>query len=158
LGTLHKPEGSKHWWGKWVDAEGVAHDEPLSRFKASAAQILEQREGVVTEKPVKATRKCLEPVAEPAPLPPVEGGLPDDLISALEASRLVGVGKPAIYAWIAQGRLRAWKMAGGYFRLSRRDVEALLVEVQPGPQISPKRKAGVDTSRQELWERHGIDC
>ncbi|MEM1062935.1 MAG: hypothetical protein AAGJ97_11475, partial [Planctomycetota bacterium] len=35
---------SAKWWGKWVDADGIEHREPLAKDKSVARQMLTERE------------------------------------------------------------------------------------------------------------------
>lgn len=57
-------------------------------------------------------------------------GIPNDLITAKAASNVLAVHVGTVYRLVRSGKLRAWKRIGGRVRVSRADVEALLVPVE----------------------------
>jgi excisionase family DNA binding protein len=58
-----------------------------------------------------------------------EAMLPDDLISAKEAAKLIGVSPSSITRYRESGKLRGFCVAGSRYRYSRRDVLGLVEEV-----------------------------
>jgi hypothetical protein len=72
-----------------------------------------------------------------SPPPPGDFALPVDLIPIRAATGLLPSRRPGkrlalstLYRWLAQGRLRSWKLVGGRF-VSRREVLGLMREEQP---------------------------
>lgn len=61
---------------------------------------------------------------------------PDDLIPPRKAAELVAVSVSTIYRWIDDGTLRAYRVGGTRYRLSARDVRALVEEVNPPPPVT----------------------
>lgn len=52
-------------------------------------------------------------------------------VSPREAGRLLGVETSTIYAWIRTGRLPAYRLPSGYFRIREVDVQAFLKPARP---------------------------
>lgn len=62
--------------------------------------------------------------------------LPTDLVTPKAAAALVGVSVNSIYRWVEEGRVRAYRVAGSRYRLSRADVLGLVEEVVPPVPLS----------------------
>lgn len=71
----------------------------------------------------------------PAP-PPM---IPADLITCLAAAGLLGVHVATVYRLIKAGKLRAWRRVGGRLRVSRSEVQGLLVPVEVHERQEPPR-------------------
>lgn len=70
----------------------------------------------------------------------MDNQLPSDLVSVGRAAKIIGCSPKQVYRWIRPGkkkpaRLRAWKVAGSRYRVSRAEVEAL---IQPVPVVAPE--------------------
>lgn len=79
---------------------------------------------------------------------------PTDLITAAKAAEILAVHQATVYRLIRSGRLRAWKRLGGRVRVSRADVEALLlpVEVRTADEL-PKGESHQERAAAEAKER-----
>lgn len=60
---------------------------------------------------------------------------PNDLITPREAARLLRAHISLIYRCVQDGRLRAWRVAGSRYAVSKADVLALVQEVRARPRI-----------------------
>ncbi len=56
----------------------------------------------------------------------------DDFLTTQEVAKLLGVGTTSIKRWSDEGKLPAFKTAGGHRRYRRVDVERLLQHEEPG--------------------------
>ena len=52
-------------------------------------------------------------------------------VSPREAGRLLGVETSTIYVWIRTGRLPAFKLPSGYFRIREADLQSFLTPARP---------------------------
>lgn len=55
--------------------------------------------------------------------------IPDDLITAKAAAKLIAVSVSTIHRWKEDGTLRRFRLAGRRYRFSKADVLALVVEM-----------------------------
>jgi excisionase family DNA binding protein len=51
---------------------------------------------------------------------------PDEVMTATEASRLLGVDQTTLKRWVKAGRITHFRTAGGHMRFRRRDVDAFI--------------------------------
>jgi len=72
----------------------------------------------------------------------METEIPNDLMSLIEAGKLIQVSKGTIGRWVRLGKLPAFQI-GSRFRVSRADVLAQVQRVQPakGPAIPTRSEA-----------------
>ena len=78
----------------------------------------------------------------------MESKPPADLIGANEAAKLVKVSGDTFRRWIETGKIAAWKI-GTRWRVSRADVEALLVPFNPADVQRPQTRAEI--AIREAW-------
>jgi excisionase family DNA binding protein len=62
--------------------------------------------------------------------------LPSDLITPKEAARLLRVHVSTVHRWIRDGRLHAYKRATERYLVRRADVEGMVREVVPLPEVT----------------------
>jgi excisionase family DNA binding protein len=67
---------------------------------------------------------------------------PSDPIKPGEAAKLLGVSPRCIWRWVAQERLRGWKVGRG-LRVSRAEVLALPKPVTRPERVPPRARAGL---------------
>jgi excisionase family DNA binding protein len=65
--------------------------------------------------------------------------VPDDLMTATEAGRLLGIHPRVIHRWRIAGRLPGWRL-GKYVRYSRADLLALYTREGATPRIVPTQR------------------
>jgi excisionase family DNA binding protein len=86
--------------------------------------------------------------------------LPDDLITPKQAAALIHVSVNSVYRWVEIGTLRAWRVAGSRYRLSARDVRALVEEVTPAEPIrthsEDEAAAAAAVARWEARRNRGV--
>lgn len=80
--------------------------------------------------------------------------LPSDLITAAKAAEVLAVHVATVYRLVRSGKLRAWKRVGGRVRVSRAEVQALLVpvEVQVAGEV-PRGQSHEEKAAMEAKER-----
>lgn len=66
--------------------------------------------------------------------PPV---LPADLITLKTAAKILNVHRGTVYRWVLEGRLRAYRIAGCRYMVSRPDLEAAVRPVGVVPDHDP---------------------
>jgi excisionase family DNA binding protein len=83
--------------------------------------------------------------------------VPDDLMSAIEAGKLIGIHPRVIHRWRIAGRLPGWRL-GKYVRYSRADLLALYTPEGATPRIVPTQREEKARQKwvQEVLEKHGL--
>ncbi|OGS05723.1 MAG: hypothetical protein A3G41_06185 [Elusimicrobia bacterium RIFCSPLOWO2_12_FULL_59_9] len=70
---------------------------------------------------------------------------PEDIVSTQEACRLLDITRPTLYAWIEQGKVRAWGKLGGheawfFLKTEVNRVKAKGLKYERAPLYSPMAK------------------
>lgn len=82
--------------------------------------------------------------------------IPDDLVSPKAAASLLAVSVSSIYRWVDLGKLRAYRVAGVRYRVSRADVLGLVEEVEVSEAVTtPAEDVDRATAAIERMRRAG---
>lgn len=82
--------------------------------------------------------------------------IPADLVTPKKAAELIAVSANTIYRWIEEGKVRAYRVAGSRYRLSRAEVLALVEEVEPAaPLRTPAEDEEAAAEAVERMRRNG---
>lgn len=82
--------------------------------------------------------------------------MPNDLLSPKAVARLLSVSAATVYRWVHAGELRAYRLAGSRYRISRADALAMLVQCGTAPEPpAPSLDARAASDAQERMRRAG---
>ena len=70
----------------------------------------------------------------------------DELVTVSRAARLMGLSRAQMYNWVKQGRVRAYRLPTGKYRIPLSELERLINESNPEQERfyfhRPERKSG----------------
>lgn len=94
---------------------------------------------------------------------PFEPETPDDLIPAIEATKLLPssrtgkrIAVQTVYRWIENGRLRGWRLGGCVF-VSRAEARAMLRPIMPLNARYSNEPTARERRQREAWVARKLD-